>query len=459
MALGGGSIWGMTENVHSGSGNLIAMLAQGQDFALAGEGEAMWLDVIHKIDEVYSDLLRYETDLEWKNKELEEAQTFISSVIASVSDILVVVDARAAIQQVNPAFVKLVGQGERDLLGCSMADLIVESDRAIAMLLLIKDGRSDEAQAEFRFLTPDGPSDLMAINCSPRLDHLGRRVGTVLTGRPIGELRRAYEALHTAHTELQHAQRKLIEQEKMASLGRLVAGVAHELNNPISFIYGNVHALDRYRGRLETYLTALQDGAPEAPQLRQSLKIDALMADLAPLIEGTLEGAERVSDIVRNLRRLSFSKGGNSQPIDLDKIIRTASHWAWKSKKSQAEIELALTPEVMANGHEGQIHQVLVNLIDNALDAAKSNAAPKVRVRLTAEGGMAVIAICDNGPGVPPDVRDKIFEPFFTTKTVGEGTGLGLWISYTIIQDHGGSIVVSDHPGGGACFTLTLPRT
>ena len=448
----------MTDPQRSSSGNLIAMVTDGKEFALGGDGESMWLDVIHKIDEVYSDLLRYEADLEWKNKELEEAQTFISSVIASVSDVLVVVDGRGSIQQVNPAFLKLIDQVEGDVLGDSIGDFIADDDRMYALTLLIKDGRLNETHTELRFLTKDGVSDLMGVNCSPRLDHLGRRVGTVLTGRPIGELRRAYEALHTAHKELQHAQRKLVEQEKMASLGRLVAGVAHELNNPISFIYGNVHALERYRINLEAYLAAIHSGADNVAELRRALKIDAILSDLAPLIDGTKEGAARVSEIIRNLRRLSFSKTGDHQSVDLAKIIRTASQWASKSKKSQAEMTLELADDVVIEAHEGQIHQVLVNLIDNALDAARANKTPKVKISLSMTERDAVIVIADNGPGVSPDVRDKIFEPFFTTKTVGEGTGLGLWISYTIIQDHAGTIVVSDSAGGGACMTVTLPR-
>ena len=448
----------MSDDLHTGSGNLIARITAGQDFALTGDSESMWLDVIQKIDEVYSDLLRHESDLEWKNKELEEAQSFISSVIASVSDILVVMDGRGCIQQINPAFVRLLGQPEDQILGQFLGEVIVDEDRHDALLLLIKDNALGEVQAEFHFTTALGPSDLMAVHCAPRLDHLGRRVGTVLTGRPIGELRQAYEALHTAHTELQNAQRRLVEQEKMASLGRLVAGVAHELNNPISFVYGNVHVLQTYCRRLETYLTAIHGGEPSPPDLRQSLKIDALLADLTPLIEGTMEGAERISEIVRNLRRLSFSKSGHNQTVDVAKIIRTAAHWAMKSKKSAQDIHYELEDDILIPGHEGQIHQVILNLVDNALDAARTNDNPQVRILLHQTPGAAIIQVSDNGKGIPPEAHDKIFEPFFTTKNVGEGTGLGLWISYTIIQDHGGTITVSDTPGGGACFTVTFPK-
>ncbi|BBE71092.1 sensor histidine kinase [Oharaeibacter diazotrophicus] len=422
--------------------------------ALDGAGEAMWLDVIAKMDEVYSDLLRYETDLEAKNSELEEAQAFISSVIASVSDILVVVDAAGRIVQVNPAFVRLTGVSEAEIVGSALAARLAPADRDAAAGIA---GAAQPSDRELRFLTRDGVSDLMAVASSPRLDHAGRRAGAVLTGRPIGELRRAYEALHRAHQELQQAQRKLVEQEKMASLGRLVAGVAHELNNPISFVYGNIHTLDRYRTRLTGYLDALHRGG-DPDELRRSHRIDAVVEDLAPLIEGTLEGAVRIADIVRNLRRLSFTRPGDRRPVDLERLVRTAATWAAKAKGDAVAISVSAEPGATAEGQEGQLHQVVVNLIENAIDAVRGRPDPRVEVSVGAAGpDMVEIRVADNGPGVAPEIADKIFEPFFTTKTVGEGTGLGLWISYSIAREHGGELALAPS-AEGAAFALRLPR-
>ena len=440
--------------------NLLAHVMPGEGPSLDGSTEEMWIDVIAKMDAVYSDLLRYETDLETKNAELEAAEGFISSVIASVSDILVVVAEGGEVIQLNPAFARLVDRPIDEILGQSFLDLVVEGDRARTRMALISGVEGEVRELELSFVAPGGASDLMAINCSARFDHNGRQVGAVLTGRPIGELRRAYEALHTAHLELKQAQRKLIEQEKMASLGRLVAGVAHELNNPISFVYGNIHTLERYRRVLDGYIRDLEYEAPPGvvARLKRGAKVDAILADLRPLIEGTLEGAVRVSEIVKNLRRLSFSRSERPEPVDLAKLIGTAAQWAMRAKNGRARLETELEPGLTLEGEGGQIHQVLVNLIDNALDAVKAVADPVVTVSARSSGEEVLIEVADNGAGIADGVADKIFEPFFTTKPVGEGTGLGLWISYAIAREHGGSLSARNGAVRGAVFTLHLPR-
>ena len=439
--------------------SLIARIGVGSPPEFEGERESAWIEVIRKMDEVYADLLRYETDLEHKNTALEEAQAFISSVIESVSDILIVCDRNGAIQQVNPAAVRLLGYPAETLTEQPLGALIDPVDRGRVEESLKTRFPTDVIDTEWRFVTANGLSDLFAVNGSTRLDQAGHRVGTVLTGRPVGELRRAYEALHSAHGELQRAQRQLVEQEKMASLGRLVAGVAHELNNPISFVYGNIHTLERYRQRLTAYVEALHRGAEpdEVERLRRELKIDAALADCGSLIEGTLEGAMRVSDIVKNLRRLSFSKIGEAQTVDVERVIRTAARWASRAKPVKADVMFDIEPGLSIVGNEGQFHQIVVNLVDNAIDAMRGRTDPVVEIAARRDGSDVVISIADGGPGLADAIIDKIFEPFFTTKPVGEGTGLGLWISYGIAREHGGSLSAANRADGGAVFTLKLP--
>jgi len=438
---------------------LIDRVGAGLPFAIEGDQEAAWIEVIRKMDEVYADLLRYETELEDKNTALEEAQAFISSVIESVSDILIVCDRHGVVLQINPAAMQLLGLRSEVLASQTFGDLLDPADRARVDALLGAQSPSDVVNLEVRFVTPSGLSDLYAVNAATRTDQAGVRVGTVLTGRPIGELRRAYEALHSAHGELQRAQRQLIEQEKMASLGRLVAGVAHELNNPISFVYGNIHTLERYRQRLTNYLAAIHGGAEpdEIATLRGELRIDALLEDYGSLIDGTLEGAMRVSDVVKNLRRLTFPKPGEAQAVDVERVLRTAALWASRAKPGRAQLSFEIEPELAVIGNEGQFHQIMVNLIDNALDAVRNAAEPMIAITAVKRDGEIAISIADNGTGLADGLIDKIFEPFFTTKPVGEGTGLGLWISYGIAREHGGTLAAANRSDGGALFTLTLP--
>ncbi|OAN49633.1 sensor histidine kinase [Magnetospirillum moscoviense] len=419
------------------------------DTDIAQAQEAAWIEVIRKMEEVYSDLISYEIELEEKNTALEEAQRFITSVLSSVSDILVVCDSKGHIQQVNLAFLKLTDIAEIDLKGRPMAEFLGEDVGPLCHWL--EAGTGGDREVRFRH-RDGGTTEPVALTCATLLDHRGLPAGTVLTGRPVGELRRAYEAL-------KRAQAQLVQQEKMASLGRLIAGVAHELNNPISFIVGNVHALTKYRDRLEAYLAAIHAGADadRRESLRQSLRIDGLMADLPPLIAGTQEGAQRVADIVKSLKRLSFSASGDPEPVALAELVENAVQWVAKGRKQPPSISLDLPPDLKALGHAGQLHQVLVNLVENALDAVAGRADPRVAIRAVAAGPQVAVEVADNGPGIGADDIGKVFDPFFTTKPVGQGTGLGLWISYGIVRDHAGSLEAANLPDGGACFRMSLP--
>jgi two-component system, NtrC family, sensor histidine kinase HupT/HoxJ len=441
--------------------DLISRVSLPALFELDGSSESMWVDVIHRMDEVYSELLRNETDLERKNAELEEAQTFISSVVASVSDILIACGSDGVIRKVNPAFLSLVGMDEAAVIGTRIFDYVTEQDRGEAERLMNAGHEGRVLEGDLHFRTAGGREECLAMRCAALFDGRRRRFGAVLTGRPISELRQAYQALHQAHLELQHAQQELIAQEKMASLGRLVAGVAHELNNPISFVYANIYTLDRYRKNLVAYLNAIHDesGAEDITELRRRLKIDAIVADIAPLLEGTIEGADRVSDIVKNLRRLSFSEDGKRHPVDLDRVLRNSAQLAIRAKNSRAEMTIESEPGLLVEAHEGQIHQVVVNLIDNALHAVAHRPDGKVDIRAKSDGVMIELTVSDNGRGIPEGELGKIFEPFFTTKAVGEGTGLGLWITFNIVQDYGGEVTAGASPEGGAQFRVRLPAS
>jgi two-component system sensor histidine kinase HupT/HoxJ len=439
---------------------LEGILEQAGGLNLTGLQETAWIEVIRKMEEVYSDLIRYEVDLEAKNEALEQAHNFIASVLTSMSDVLLVCDGTCQIQQVNQALLDLTGHAEADLVGEPLTTLLPFAGRDLVESLLGLSGSMPVRDREMRFLAKSGePTEPVALNASARRDALGHPAGYVLIGRPVGELRKAYEALETAHGDLKAAQQQLVQSEKLASLGRLVAGVAHELNNPVSFVLGNVHSLGRYLDRLSQYVDAVHEGASSKirEQLRRELKIDDVMADLGPLIEGTREGAGRVAEIVRNLKRLSFTNPGGAETFDLCEVIRTGAEWAVRARKKQVALEFDLHEGLAVRGNAGAIHQVLVNLVENAIDALEEIQDARLTVRARAEGSSAVVGVQDNGPGIPEESLLKIFDPFFTTKPPGRGTGLGLWISWNIVKDHGGFIEAGNHPKGGAVVLFTLP--
>ncbi|PKO61867.1 MAG: PAS domain-containing sensor histidine kinase [Betaproteobacteria bacterium HGW-Betaproteobacteria-18] len=432
---------------------------------LEGVGEDTWLDVIHKMEEVYSRLVTDEVELEEKNAQLEQSQQFIFSLLSAMSDVLIACNQDGLIEETNAALCDLVGRSEQELRGTPVLDLLADAQSVQRWQLAMYHAASHEvAVVELNLRDALGQPVPVDMSCTPRHNSVGRQVGRVLVGRPMGELKRAYHQLRTAHDALKLAQQQLLHSEKMASLGRLVAGVAHELNNPISFVLGNVHVLQRYGTRLSRYLEAVhQLDLPEPVRaLRQELRIDHLVNDLPSLMEGTLEGAQRTADIVNGLKRFSTASQGEVTRVELNAVVERAIQWVQKGTAPHFEIHWTRGPDCHVNGNAGQLLQVMMNLIQNASDAASANsaagaAAPQLQISLTQQDGQVEVRFADNGQGITPEHLSRIFDPFFTTKSVGKGTGLGLSISYGLVEQHGGHLTCANLPQGGAEFTLVLP--
>ncbi len=425
-----------------------------------GVGEGAWIDVIQKMDEVYSDLLQYEVALEEKNAKLEESQGFILSVLTSISDILVVCDRSGRIDDVNRSLEVFTGRSVESLRGTLFFDLLADPaavDVAKGLFALRSDAPVHDCELALR--AADGSAVPVSLNCTPRYSSVGKSLGVVVTGRPVGELRKAYSALRQAHDDLKRTQQQLLHSEKMASLGRLVAGVAHELNNPISFILGNTHALRRYASRLGEYLGAVHaGGVPDDIQaLRERLRIDRILGDLDPLIEGTIEGAERTRDIVDGLKRFSALDRDESSRFELGAVVERSVTWVCKAAPERFEVTVDIPDSLPVVGASGPMQQVVMNLVQNAADATAGQPTARLRITGSIEGDVAVLRFHDNGPGIEPRHLPHIFDPFFTTKPVGRGTGLGLSISYGIVERHGGALQAGNHPDGGAEFVLRLP--
>jgi len=281
--------------------------------------------------------------------------------------------------------------------------------------------------------------------------------------------------LLSAQTGLQDAQTSLIRQEKLASIGQLAAGVAHEINNPVGFVSSNFSTLQKYALHLTEGLRAqdlflekrLLGHDPQAAQAWKDLwrehRLDMIMDDLPMLLEETREGLERITHIVQNLRDFSRVDAGQKPgPYHLNRGLESALLVARNEIKYVAEVETEWgdVPGIMAYG--GEINQVLLNLLVNAAQAIKEAGLPegagRIRVKTEQSRGGIVCQISDNGCGIAAGDLERIFQPFFTTKPTGQGTGLGLSISREVVEKrHGGRLTATSRTGEGSTFTLWLP--
>lgn len=265
--------------------------------------------------------------------------------------------------------------------------------------------------------------------------------------------------------QLERLQTQLVHSEKMASLGQLAAGVAHELNNPAGFIYGNMEMLGESIGSLrqllDVYAAAELGGEASAhiAALKSEIAYDALLDDLDSIIGDAQSGAERIRDIVQNLRTFSRLDEAEFKKTDIHEGIESTLRLLarfYTSGNIGLNRHYANLPPV--DCYAGQLNQVWMNLLANAAHAVHSKAGGKVTITTGLEPDAIVkITIADAGCGIAPENLSKIFDPFFTTKPVGEGTGLGLSITYAIIERHNGSIKVESRVGVGTTFTIRLP--
>ncbi len=275
------------------------------------------------------------------------------------------------------------------------------------------------------------------------------------------DLKNKISELENANLNLKEAQIQLVQSAKMTSLGQLVAGVAHELNNPIGFIYSNMSHLRDYTEKLFKIAELIEKNPQNAEKIKSENDFAYIEADLPKLIKSCQDGAQRTKDIVRGLRNFSRLEESQLKEINLNEAIEMTLDLLKGETKNRIQIykNFKTIPPVLC--YASQINQVMMNILTNAVHAISGSGQITIGTALifTAdiENPWIEIKIQDSGLGMSPEVTEKIFEPFFTTKEVGQGTGLGLSITYGIIQNHGGRIEVKSEINKGTEFTITIP--
>jgi signal transduction histidine kinase len=314
----------------------------------------------------------------------------------------------------------------------------------------------------------EGAFDYILKPCD--LDVLQLRVDRALERRTfLRNARRYKEDLESRNielaqrkTELERLQAQLVHNEKMASLGQLAAGIAHELNNPAGFIFSNMALLRDYVTELKSLSSSerisLPASATENPSaIKNVTDYESILSDLSSIAADSYSGAERIRDVVQNLRLFSRLDEAEFKYVDIhegiESTIRLLSKYYTSHLVTLKRDYGHLAP---VNCYAGQLNQVWMNLLINAAQAI-GDVKGEVRIETRCEGETVIVSISDTGKGIATDHLRQIFDPFFTTKPVGVGTGLGLSITHGIIERHGGTIEVESTPGEGATFTVAIP--
>lgn len=259
----------------------------------------------------------------------------------------------------------------------------------------------------------------------------------------------------------------MVQQANLASLGQTAAGVAHEINNPLAFVTNNITVLKRevtdlhdilrlYQQAESTLASYQNDLLQRIRLLSEEVDLPFVQANLESLLDRSREGLKRIQKIVENLRDFAHLEEAELQDADLSAgVTATVSILRELAGRRHITLETELEPVPKVRCYPAKINMVIQNLVLNAIDACPVGGKVVVRSRARSEG--VEIEVCDNGSGIDPAIQAKVFDPFFTTKPIGQGTGLGLSMSYGIIRDHGGTIAFESEPGRGTRFTIQVP--
>ena len=445
---------------------LEAFRAGASDCLLAGAetGDALCAAVL---DTIASDRVRRErTRAERLGREVGALERTTDRIVSHLTSALLVVEPDGRIRFGNPAAAAVVGLPEAELAGARFDRFFRgQAEASFPVRRTLERGEAVRG-AETALNRADGRAVPVGLSSAPLEDEAGATEGAVVIFQDL--------------TEFKQLEQQVLQNEKMASIGQLAAGVAHEINNPMGFIHANLCQLLEYLedfGKVWDAVSVLRhatDGErmdPEAVRAaarelgREIAAVDAdfLLDDFGKAIRESLEGSERIRAIVKDLREFSHQDSGERSWTDVNKALDSTANIVWTMMKHSVELRKRYGELPPVSCHPVQLKQVFMNLLMNAYQAIeeRKQGEPElhgeIRIRTEAEGEGVRIVVSDNGAGIPEDVLPRIFDPFFTTKEVGVGTGLGLSTAFNLVERHAGTIQADSRPGEGTTFRVWLP--
>ncbi len=405
-------------------------------------------------DYIMEELIKKHEELKKLFRQIEIAKEEWEGAVDCLDDMIILTDMEGKIKRINRAVKEFINKPYEDILGKNWEELVSENELEILSL---------DDNMEIRHQS-SGKS--FVLNSYPIEDRYLNFSGHVITIHDVTEIKNKTKELESAYAELKTTQSSMLQREKMASIGQLAAGVAHEINNPMGFISSNLCTLDKYINRFSDYINAQTEAvesfksaevSERLKEMRNKLKLDYILKDIRPLIEESEEGAERVKKIVQNLRTFSRVDESECKSVDIHECIESTLNIVWNELKYKTTVIKDYGKLPLIRCYPQQLNQVFMNLLVNAAQAIENQG--EIKIKTWRDGGTVNISISDTGCGIPQDKINRVFEPFFTTKEVGKGTGLGLSISYDIVKKHNGEITVESEVGKGTSFTVMIPFT
>jgi two-component system NtrC family sensor kinase len=381
----------------------------------------------------------------------------------------------------NEAFTKLYGYETAEEFNAAGGIPAIFEDSAIARDVLDTLARGETWMGEVRQCDRDGKALEILLRADPIFDDEDQVIGYMGLNADITNLKETQRQLQTAKAkaekslrQLQRTQAQLIQNEKMSSLGQLVAGIAHEINNPASFIGGNLSHAQSYIHDLlevvETYMAHCPQPTGAIAEIHEEIDVDFIRKDVPELLGSMRTGVKRIQTIVDSLKTFARLDEAQVKEVDLHESIEStltvlSSRWQPLNGGATIAIERSYGFEGDVECFAGDLNQVFAHLITNAIDAIEERLAqvggPPGCIEIStapAINGGVQIAIADNGAGIPEEAREALYDPFFTTKAIGRGTGLGLSMAYqTVVDKHGGRLHHEDRPGGGTIAIIEIP--